>query len=64
MSFKIKGFFCVLIVVVGVILSASIARADVVANRIVISQVQIEGDNAANDEFVEIYNPTESCVTL
>ena len=31
---------------------------------LVISQVQIEGDGGANDEFVEIYNPTDVCVGL
>jgi len=33
-------------------------------NGVVISQVQIEGDNGANDEFVEIYNSSDACVSL
>ncbi|MGE5297774.1 MAG: lamin tail domain-containing protein [Acidobacteriaceae bacterium] len=33
-------------------------------NHLVISQIQVSGDNGAGDEFVELYNPTASPVSL
>ncbi|MBI2607931.1 MAG: lamin tail domain-containing protein [Candidatus Doudnabacteria bacterium] len=33
-------------------------------NHLVISQVQVSGDNGANDEFIEIFNPTGQAVSL
>ncbi|MBI3098946.1 MAG: lamin tail domain-containing protein [Planctomycetes bacterium] len=33
-------------------------------NHVVISEVQIAGDGGADDEFIELYNPTSSAVTL
>ncbi|MBI5530462.1 MAG: lamin tail domain-containing protein [Candidatus Doudnabacteria bacterium] len=60
---RIKGFVCALLVITGCWFVASSAKAEGEPNHIVISQVQIEGD-AANDEFVEIYNPTDGCITL
>lgn len=59
-----KGFFCALVVFVGSLFLTGLAKADTTTSKVVISQVQIEGDNTANDEFVEIYNPSDSCVTL
>ena len=35
-----------------------------IANHVVISEVQVGGQTAANDEFVELYNPTNSSVSL
>ncbi len=64
MSNKIKIFLCALVVFAGSLCGAGFAKADVTPSQVVISQVQIEGDNTANDEFVEIYNPGSSCVTL
>lgn len=31
---------------------------------LVISEIQVRGNNGSNDEFVEIYNPTDSAVSL
>jgi len=38
------------------------AKAD--TNHIVISQIQLSGTGNANDEFVELYNPTEATIDL
>ena|SRR4030067_1499044 len=36
----------------------------VMADQVVISEIQIEGTNGANDEFVELYNPLETDVVM
>jgi predicted extracellular nuclease len=33
-------------------------------NHIVISEIQISGDGGANDEFIELYNPTNSAIDI
>ncbi len=60
---EIKGVVCTLLLMAGCWFFASGVKAEGEPNHIVISQVQVEGD-AANDEFVELYNPTEGCLTL
>ena len=64
MSGDIKGVFVLGLVLAWCVFSAPTVLADNGQSHLVISQIQIEGDGGANDEFVEIYNPTDSCVSL
>ena len=64
MSGDIKGVFVLGLVLAWCVFSVPTVLADNGQSHLVISQIQIEGDGGANDEFVEIYNPTDSCVSL
>jgi len=44
-------------------LNISVENLNANANHIVISEIQIEGD-AADDEFIELYNPTDNIISL
>ncbi len=41
-----------------------IAGAWAFTDHVVISQLQVQGDGGANDEFIEIFNPTDQAVSL
>ena len=40
------------------------SMASAADGHLVINQIQVSGDNGANDEFVEIYNPTDHDISL
>lgn len=58
--------FLIVLLFVGVIHSRKQVAFSATATHIVISEVQISGDGSApsNDEFVELYNPTDSAVIM
>ena len=60
---KLLSVFAFLIFLLLLIVSTNSARA-IVANHVVVSEVQIAKTGAATDEFVELYNPSDNDVDI
>jgi len=69
----LKQFFRIALILLVVLMSGQYVRfvnlvaaapAFTAASNIVISEIQVAGDGGANDEFVELYNPTAAPIDI
>jgi hypothetical protein len=52
------------VIVILVLAMVQVVGADSIANHVVISEVQIKGDDNTKHDSVEIYNPTDTPIDL